>query len=191
MSRGDRVDCRQDILDAALEIFAQKGYDGARVDEIAALGRMPKSTIYYHFEGKINLLEALMESYYKRYEAFLVESLGDDERVEMGARKFLEDNQKLTRVVLIESLKESTESFSIFSFAEGLIQREKEVLKRDSAAISKRLMAEFFLNVIPRAMFTCYKGDWAKHFGKTEEEVNDEFYGIMMEMHGSYLAKLF
>lgn len=191
MNKAERINAKPLILKAALEMFAFKGYDGARMDEIAAHAGLPKSLIYYHYKGKAHLLEELIEGYYERYEEFLLSTLGDDEKVEMGSRQFLQENDQITRVVLIESLKENAELPSLFRFVEGLIEREMQVLGRNSDSVSKRMIAEFFLNVIPRAMFTCYGGAWAKHFKQDPEAVTDTFYDVMTEMHQAYLSKLF
>lgn len=191
MSKTERINAKPQILQAALEIFALKGYDGARMDEIAAHAGLPKSLIYYHYKGKAHLLEALIEGYYEKYEEFLNATLGEDEKVELGARAFLRDNRQLTRVVLIESLKENNELPSVFRFVEGLIQREAQVLGRTSESISKRMLAEFFLNVIPRAMFSCYGETWARHFQQEPQAVSDQFHEVMTEMHRDYLSKLF
>ncbi len=191
MSKIERANAKPQILQSALDIFAQKGYDGARIDEIAVHAGLPKSLIYYHYKGKAHLLEALIEGYYQKYEEFLLSALGNDEQVEQGSREFLRENQQLTRVVLIESLKENTEIPSVFRFVEGLIERESEILGRNSDCVSKRMLAEFFLNVIPRAMFTCYGDAWCRHFEQEPETVSNQFYEVMTEMHRNYLEKLF
>lgn len=191
MDKPERGSARAQILQAALDVFSAKGFDGARIDEVAAHAGVPKSLIYYHFKGKAHLLLALVEGYYAKYEDFLQTTLGDDEKVEAASRQFLVENQQLTRVVLIESLKGNDSLPSIFRFAEGLIQRENQVLGRNSNQLSKRMMAEFFLNVLPRAMFTCYSDQWSQHFGQETERVDAQFYEVMMEMHKVYLSKLF
>lgn len=43
------------ILDAAAKVFAEKGYDGARVDEIAAEAGMNKAMLYYRVGDKEEL----------------------------------------------------------------------------------------------------------------------------------------
>ena len=43
------------ILDAAAKVFAEKGYDGARVDEIAAEAGMNKAMLYYRIGDKEEL----------------------------------------------------------------------------------------------------------------------------------------
>jgi len=48
------------ILDAAMEIFAEVGYEGARVDEIAKRSGMNKAMIYYRIGDKKALYEAVI-----------------------------------------------------------------------------------------------------------------------------------
>lgn len=52
------------ILDAALREFSQKGYDGARVDEIALLTGLNKNVLYHHFSSKDRLFAAVLERTY-------------------------------------------------------------------------------------------------------------------------------
>ncbi|MEU8075005.1 TetR/AcrR family transcriptional regulator [Catellatospora citrea] len=55
---------RSEILDVATHEFADKGYAGARVDEIAAKTRTTKRMIYYYFTGKEQLYIAVLERAY-------------------------------------------------------------------------------------------------------------------------------
>jgi AcrR family transcriptional regulator len=48
------------ILQAATQEFARKGFDGARVDEIAHYARVNKATIYYRVGDKETLYEAVL-----------------------------------------------------------------------------------------------------------------------------------
>ena len=57
---------RGEILDVATAEFAAHGYNGARVDEIAALTRTTKRMIYYYFGGKKQLYIAVLERAYAR-----------------------------------------------------------------------------------------------------------------------------
>ncbi|MGB2850811.1 MAG: helix-turn-helix domain-containing protein [Solirubrobacterales bacterium] len=54
---------RARLLDAAMELFAERGYDGASVGEIErAAGLAPRSgALYHHFSGKAELLEQAIE----------------------------------------------------------------------------------------------------------------------------------
>ncbi|RSM91565.1 TetR/AcrR family transcriptional regulator [Kibdelosporangium aridum] len=55
---------RADILDVATAEFADKGYAGARVDEIAARMSTTKRMIYYYFGNKEQLYIAVLERAY-------------------------------------------------------------------------------------------------------------------------------
>ncbi|MBO0677593.1 TetR family transcriptional regulator [Mycolicibacterium sp. S2-37] len=56
---------RAELLAVATEVFAESGYSGARVDEIAQRTRTTKRMIYYYFGGKEGLYMAVLESAYR------------------------------------------------------------------------------------------------------------------------------
>jgi AcrR family transcriptional regulator len=60
----DADQTRRDILSAATAEFGEKGYAGARVDDIAARTRTTKRMIYYYFGGKEGLYAAVLEEAY-------------------------------------------------------------------------------------------------------------------------------
>jgi AcrR family transcriptional regulator len=57
---------RQDIVAVATKEFAEKGFSGARVDEIAAHTNTSKRMIYYYFQDKEGLFIAVLEEAYRR-----------------------------------------------------------------------------------------------------------------------------
>ncbi len=58
---------RRRILDAALDVFAEHGYRGATLDQIAEAAGLSKPNILYYFAGKeeihVTLLNQLMETW--------------------------------------------------------------------------------------------------------------------------------
>jgi AcrR family transcriptional regulator len=50
----------QEILDAALAVFAERGFAAARMDDIAARAGVTKGTIYLYFENKDAMFKALV-----------------------------------------------------------------------------------------------------------------------------------
>jgi AcrR family transcriptional regulator len=52
---------RDELVTAALRVFARRGYREAGVDEIAAEAGYSKGALYWHFSGKEELLTALLE----------------------------------------------------------------------------------------------------------------------------------
>lgn len=56
---GASRDTRQRILDVALELFTEQGYDGTSLREIAERLGVTKAALYYHFASKEDVLLAL------------------------------------------------------------------------------------------------------------------------------------
>lgn len=63
---------REDILEAALELFSERGFHGTAIPEIAARAGIAPASIYRHFAGK----EALVNELYRRCKHALSEALG-------------------------------------------------------------------------------------------------------------------
>ncbi len=62
--RRDAARTRNEILDVATREFADRGFAGARVDEIAERTRTTKRMIYYYFGGKEQLYIEVLERAY-------------------------------------------------------------------------------------------------------------------------------
>ncbi|MBR3103795.1 MAG: TetR/AcrR family transcriptional regulator [Lachnospiraceae bacterium] len=50
---------REKVLEAALELFSRKGYDGTSIDEIAVACGMKAPNIYKYFKGKKEIFEII------------------------------------------------------------------------------------------------------------------------------------
>ncbi len=59
---------KQRILDEALTLFAEKGYDGTGVDLIAERVGIKGPSLYKHYKGKEEILNALIDAAEERYE---------------------------------------------------------------------------------------------------------------------------
>src|SRR5687767_4484147 len=52
---------RNRLLDAAVEVFARRGYERATIDEVAEAAGLSKGTVYWHFDSKAELFGALLD----------------------------------------------------------------------------------------------------------------------------------
>lgn len=66
---------REAILDAAEGVFAEHGFDGARVDDIARVADYNKALLFHYFGDKLGLYQALMSRTKTRIFAQLSETL--------------------------------------------------------------------------------------------------------------------
>ncbi len=102
---------RQQILDASLRLFSERGFARTTVRDIAREAGITDAAIYYHFESKRELLEALVE------ERGFFNTLQQLERVSTdlplrdtllwmarGAINIMDDNRDFLRLIIMEGL---------------------------------------------------------------------------------------
>src|SRR3954452_735730 len=80
------------ILEAALELFGERGYHAVSVAEIGARAGIAKSVLYHHFGSKAGLFEAIAESETRdlqEYVAAAVTAEPDEPRVRTGVDAYL------------------------------------------------------------------------------------------------------
>lgn len=66
-TRRERVEAREEaILTAAHAVFAEHGFDGAKMADIARAARVAEGTVYLYFKNKQALLEAVIARFYAR-----------------------------------------------------------------------------------------------------------------------------
>ena len=54
------MDSQTRLLDCALALFSQRGYEAVGVQDVVALASLTKPTLYHYFDSKRGLLEALL-----------------------------------------------------------------------------------------------------------------------------------
>jgi TetR/AcrR family transcriptional regulator len=79
----------QMILDRAAEVFADKGFDGARVDELASAAGVNKATLYYQIGDKEALYHAVLERAFHRTADEVEAALQESEECEEQIRRFI------------------------------------------------------------------------------------------------------
>lgn len=54
---------REEILDAALEVFFLNGYDRGRLEDVARLAGVGKTAVLYHFRNKLALVASMVSKH--------------------------------------------------------------------------------------------------------------------------------
>jgi len=108
-------DKRQRILDAAVRVFAKKGFYATRVSEVAKAAGVADGTIYLYFKSKDELLVSLFEDRVERLLAFLQTELpataGASEKLrriielQLGLLEGERDLAEVVTVILRQSTK--------------------------------------------------------------------------------------
>ena len=93
MSNEDNRSTRERILDAALNIFSNKGFHDTKMDEIVEEAHTSKGSIYFHFPNKEKLFTALVDQFAdlieRRVTAAIAEERQGMERVKVALREVL------------------------------------------------------------------------------------------------------
>jgi len=199
----EKSDAKARILAVAEKIFAEKGFDAARVDEIAREAQVNKALIYYYFESKASILEELFRDFMMEMMHIIESSMEDlflldsDEKVRAFFKSYLgfwDSKKNILRIMMMESLKESAPDEPLFKIMDMLMKQEEEKIK---AMLRKQglhigydrmegLVSDFFTGLMPIFSFVLYKDEWAAHYGITETELIDKFTNVFLITHLSY-----
>ena len=74
---------RQDILNGAVKVFIESGYDVSSMDKIAEVAGVSKRTVYNHFQSKESLFQAVVDDFLKHRD--------DQKPIEYSKTRPLED----------------------------------------------------------------------------------------------------
>lgn len=100
---------REDILEAAAQVFRQKGFHGASMNDIAEAVNLQKASLYHHVSSKqeilFELLDRALELLLERISPIATQNLSADERLRLMIREYLQilaENTDLSAVLLFE-----------------------------------------------------------------------------------------
>jgi AcrR family transcriptional regulator len=193
----EHKESRDRIIEAAEHVFAEKGFDGARVDEIARRAGVNKALIYYYFKSKDEILDFLFHKFIEKvftlFDSLNFEDLlNSDRRVREVLIRFvyvLEEHRNLLRIFLMESLKDPKNSNFAENFIKTVIRFEKASIKKTGIQIHDEqavLVLEFFTAYIPIMSYIVYKDLWCGIFKVSDEELRENFLNGFMNTHVEY-----
>jgi AcrR family transcriptional regulator len=128
---------RERILEAALELFSERGYAATGVHEIARRAGIEKAALYWHFGSKEGLLAAVMD----RTDAEFVERIqkrvarsagGSDERLDLfitGLRKLAAERGHLVRLTLGVAIERGNVSEEARSAMHRIFDRTRQAVE--------------------------------------------------------------
>lgn len=179
----------QKILEAAESVFHEKGYDGARMQEIADKASINKGLLHYYFKSKDALFDAIFRMALKRMmsniNSILLTDIPLEEKIDLiidGYMNMLSRNSSLPRFVITELNKDpdrfiakhlNSNIRNIFSSFIDSVQKEI-----DAGKIRPIDPRHLFMNMISMIIFP--------YVGRPMIQVvvgldNNEFYNLMQE----------
>lgn len=158
------VETEENILIAARQIFAQKGFAGARMQEIADTAGINKALLHYYFKSKEKLFEQVFEEAFSKLIKPMASFLADDSELFQKIRNICQLYQKvlveypfIPNFVLNEVNTDPTRIFHLIH-VEGIGSNMSTVLIQVKQAIADGKIREIdprelILNIISLSIF--------------------------------------
>lgn len=178
------------ILQAAKEIFIEKGYDCAKVDEIAERAQVTKVMLYYHFESKENILKEIIAATLSEVGQKLRERLGtmkisDEEAVKSLFSEFIRiwiENKNILRLILIELLKDKSVNHDVLELMRHFYSDVISIFEdsgKKAAAKDEIYIRLLYFNTFPMVMHAVLSEDIAREYQTDSAQIdrifNDHF----------------
>jgi AcrR family transcriptional regulator len=100
---------RQDILEAAAQVFRQKGFHGASMNDIAEAVNLQKASLYHHVSSKqeilVEILDQALQLLLERILPITTQSLSADKKLRLMIHEYMQilvENRDLATVLLFE-----------------------------------------------------------------------------------------
>lgn len=122
---------KNEILDAAEKLFAQKGFESASTNDILSAVGIARGTLYYHFKSKEDIMDAIIDRFTKRIVANVKEAAGE---------------KKLT---LEERVMKAVLGMNIVSAGEVLDSIMDEIHKPQNALMHSKIQTQMQTEIVP------------------------------------------
>lgn len=179
---------REDILEAAAQVFRQKGFHGASMSDIAEAVNLQKASLYHHVSSKQEILLAILdralELLLERISPITAQKIPPDKKLQLMIREYLQilvENIDLATVLLFEH-----RALERRQHARHIPNRDKfESLWKDviKEGISKKLfkfddpsMAVLALLGLTNWTITWYRPDGEK----TIDQIADDYSNLLL-----------
>lgn len=182
---------RERIFKAASEVFEEKGYAGARMQEIADRAGINKALLHYYFSTKEQLFMAVFQVLLKKMFEKIISIFEQEASFREKIRRFLDEhiefmirnprlplfllNEISTNPALAEGLKETLR----FSQIRDMIY-EKHAKELKGYGIKKSDMPQLMVTIISMSVFPCAARDMLKLMMPQMDE-NKKFNAFMRE----------
>ena len=158
----NKISTEERILDAAMEVFIAKGFDGARMQEIADIAEINKALLHYYFRSKDKLFEAVFKETLLRIGPLVLSFVNEPIPLEVKIWKFVDEyieiikkSPKLPLFVLneIHVNPERVLSFlNIDAFLDTDVLQE-QLNKETGVTLNQIKVKHFVVNILSMTIF--------------------------------------
>ena len=166
---------RQQLLDVARSLFAEKGFDGASIEEIAHRANVSKPVVYEHFGGKEGVYAVVVDREMQYLLASMTSALAEDahprlllERAAVALLDYVEGSADGFRILVRASpVASATGTFS--SLLNDIASQVEDILGRQfsSRGYDAKLAALYSQSLVGMVALT---GQWWLDVRKPRKE---------------------
>jgi TetR/AcrR family transcriptional regulator len=172
------------ILAAAKTIFHHKGFEGARMQEIADEAGINKALLHYYFRTKENLFDAVFVAAFREIFAKLFMTVDADIPLEKKLKNliseyvgFLQKNSYIPGFILAEMNQNPEKIINIFKSApvppSMLFERMKKSMYDEK--LEKTDVREFYINILALCIFPVAARPMLQNIFDFSDEQYDQF----------------
>jgi TetR/AcrR family transcriptional regulator, cholesterol catabolism regulator len=179
---------REDILEAAAQVFRQKGFHGASMNDIAAAVNLQKASLYHHVSSKqeilLEILDRALQLLLERVSAITNQHIPADKKLRLMIREYMQilaENVDLATVLLFEH-----RSLERRQHARHVPNRDQfELLWRDVLAegVKAKLFQVEDIALTARSLLGLMNWTitWYRPNGeKTIEQISDDYSNLLL-----------
>nr|WP_239128981.1 TetR family transcriptional regulator [Sinosporangium siamense] len=129
---------REQLIEVSRALFAEKGFDGTSIEEIAAVAMVSKPVVYEHFGGKEGVYAVVVDREMQRLLSLVTEALAASpalvklERAALALLRYIEENSDGFRILVRDS-HTATDTGTFASLLSDIASQVEDVLADEFA----------------------------------------------------------
>jgi TetR/AcrR family transcriptional regulator len=180
----ETISSEEKILEAAKTVFHRKGFEGARMQEIADEAGINKSLLHYYFRTKENLFDAVFKAAFHEIFSKLFLTVDADIPLEEKLANlvnvyisFLQKNSYIPGFILTEMNQNPSKIIGVFESAAVspamLFERMRVAMQEEKP--DKKEFRELFINLLSLCIFPIVARPMLQHILGFSEKEYDQF----------------
>lgn len=145
-----RLEVKQELVDAAFDVFAERGYHATRVADITAHLGVGQSTFYKHFDSK----RAVVDEMLRQRLSDVMGVLGAENAATAAdsLADYLDQVQRIT-VALFQTLARDPRALKVMMFEISTVDTELQERWQGVLDVAKLVVADYYGNGITKGYF--------------------------------------
>lgn len=203
-TKADALETRAQILDAAIEVFLERGVAAATLEQIAERAGFTRGAVYWHFKNKLEIFQQLLEEVHLSFIEGLLRDLDIDHPQPLEQLR----DRCVELLLELENDKRKSDILRIIYLRGDLAQGTEAMFerRRENKERNLKLIAAYFQRAIQKGHLAqdadpdvlalslmCYLSGIALEFFRNEDAIQlsrnapkmlDQFLGGSSNRHG-------